>query len=282
MRLILTVLLASLLVLIAPAPFDPLGDGTAAAQDSSDVGLMAVSRPPGKVRVSYQDSTGWVTAVDAASLTVRRDTDGDMASHGRPRPIVRFTACEGLAAGRNRGSVLVIRNCYAFYTLAEVRVGDLVRIEHESLGHVNGRPEVNLAPVLYQIEIFRRPGGRLGPPSVELVGPPGMRYLYKSHLMISHISKGAYPHHVWVNAFQDYEERGIPLPPDMRPLYTTSIPFGMLRWDGTIEPPRNARELAAMRPGGGGYPLWDGRIPVHPLPRCRPQSPEVAPPPRER
>lgn len=276
MRLILAVLLGSLLVLVAPAPFDPLGDGTAAAQDSADLAQMAAPRPP-KKSPSFTPSTGWVTAVDATSLTLRRDTSGEE----RPRPVVRFIAFEGLFEGRFR-----YISTFTPYPLADVRVGDLVRVEHEPLEFFNP-PGVNLAPVLYQVEIMRRPGGRLGPPSVDFISPPGMRSMFARSKFISHISNGAYLHHEWVNAFQDYEERGIPLPPDMRPRYTTSIPFGTLRWDGTIEPPRNARELAETRPGGGGYPLWDGRIPVHPLPLSRPQTPlspeiGIAPLPREK
>lgn len=242
-RTLLVLLVGPLLLLVAPAPFEPVADRTAAAQAPAEGGLMAVARPPRPALYPAINSMGWVTAVDARSITVHRVR----FNRGLNQPVVRFTASEELAAGQ----VTALWSHYPPYPLADVRVGDLVYVTHGPIDGVNE---------CYEINILRRPGGRLGPPSV--FAPTYKKSRYNLGF------PRAYPYHEWINAIQDFEERGIRIPPRLLANAAFSLPGpGRLCPDGTIEPPRYAKELVETRPGGGGYPLWDGTLYSIPPPR---------------
>lgn len=120
----------------------------------------------------------------------------------------------------------------------------------------------------YEVSIWRRPGDRRGPPSV---APVGVRLRYNVRTGYD----TSIPYHEWVNAVQDYEERGTPLPPWITP----SEPRGeYLRPDGT--------------PTTCSIPALPTRRPGDPLPwRLDPTRPGIhwirgrptdsIPPPRE-
>jgi hypothetical protein len=241
--ILLMVLVGPALLLVAPAPFDPVPTRTAAAEQEFDPGLMAVKplakppakRLPGLPYWSNDAVIGWVTAVDAKSITVLEGGPG-----AEP---VRFTACQELVAGQ---VIWVHQHRVPPYPLADVRVGDLVKV-------------FTIPPMVYEIYIWRRPGGRLGPPSVVL---NNRRIPYNVDLCNPdpRITKPR-PYHEWVNAIQDYEERGILLPPDMRlkQRWSTPILGCVIFQDGTVKrfatllaPP--AQQVKAGEPPPQGVP----------------------------
>jgi hypothetical protein len=221
MRSVVLLLLIGLpMLLVAPGPFEPVAVRTAAAEQPLDSGLMAAKPPPVRRYPFGGGVIGWVTAVDARSITIWERGPG-----AKP---VKYPACEELARGE---LVPAYADDDPTYPLADVRVGDLVLV-YLSIKEV------------YEIRIWRRPGGRLGPPSVAGRGP---RFRYNVHLGLF---AGEHPYHEWINAFQDFEERGIPLPPKMRPQHGPRAVRGggILQEDGTITLP--------PPPPPRFWPLW--------------------------
>jgi hypothetical protein len=227
----LLALVGTPLFLVAPAGFESAASRTADAQERFEPGLLAVDRPAEQRIYSLSAGAyGWVTAVDTTSITVQHRLT--------PNAPVKFPVCPTLAAGG-------VRAWYAFfppYPLADVRVGDLVQAETAGQGKDKA---------YYEIYIHRRPGGRLGPPSV---APTEKRYnvdyrmfglngvgvraqagLQEIEYNVEYGHSTRHLYHEWINAFQDYEERGIPLPPDMRPKFPVLVPGGVyLLPDGTL------------------------------------------------
>ncbi|MBX9627779.1 MAG: hypothetical protein K2X82_28535 [Gemmataceae bacterium] len=95
-------------------------------------------------------------------------------------PARRFPVDRVLAAGGFHEEEML----GSTYRLADVRVGDEVTLWLQRDG-----PE----GVCRAVQIERRPGGRVPPAPGERPDDPD-------------------PYHAWVNAYQDWEERGIPLP----------------------------------------------------------------------
>lgn len=222
-RLMLLLLVVASVLLVAPTPFEPGGGRTAVAEDTA-AGLMAVSQPQKADTYAGRPVYGWVTAVDGRSITIQRQS--------RPgEPPLKLKACELLIAG-----VLFNRySTYPPYPLWDVRVGDYV----EATGALENGVET-----CFEICIYRRPGGRLGPPSAQPRNP-------RNYDAVLPRTKVRVPYHEWVNAIQDYEERGIPLPPHLRPSCTHPVPaMGLVyaKPDGTIEPSASARKLAEANP----------------------------------
>ena len=77
------------------------------------------------------------------------------------------------------------------YLLSDVQKGDIIRIDCRVVG---GEPTVEV------ISILRRPGGRVPPGYMRVTGP----------------AESNYRHHERMNALQDRDEKGIPLPPKYR------------------------------------------------------------------
>jgi hypothetical protein len=219
LRLELLVLVAALAFFLAPVPWESSGERAAAAEDAP-VGLMAVTRPGAADVYSCFPVCGWVTAVDGRSITIRR-------LHFPGEPPVKYPACEELIAGE------VLDKCVSVdprYPLRDVKVGDFVEA---CSGLHNG------VQTCFEISILRRPGGRLGPRSVQPRSKSSDSYMLEFKLRV--------PYHELVNAIQDYEERGIPVPPHMRPAGrrpVPGIPLTYLNPDGTIQPTDAARKLA--------------------------------------
>ena len=245
MRRILFALLGPPLLLLSPAPFGPAASRTADAREQFDPGVMAAApaaQPRPQVEhVPTGTAIGWVTAVDGKSITIRL-----AEPIARDRPPVQYTAHPILVAG----GIVAQYAVYPPYPLADVRVGDLVMAEHGTYNRV-----------LYEVSILRRPGGRLGPPSVAPVGVK-IRYL------VGYDRQTRIPYHEAVNALQDFEARVIPLPPGIVP----GRPEGeYLRPDGTPT-------TWSIPP----LPLWRAGDP----PPARPGPPRAKrtdpiPPPRE-
>lgn len=238
------------LLLVAPGPFETVPVRTAAAEGASDPGLLAADPPPAPRR--YYGAIwniGWVVAIDANSLTIRERGYGPGPGPHPGGNTIKFPVCPELVAGE----VLALEgDLYPPYPFADVRAGDLIGI------HAASRDMV------YEINIFRRPGGRLAPPSV---APRGKKVKYNVELGLF---AGAHPYHEWINAFQDYEERGIPLPPKMRPQYgSRGIPGdAILHPDGTItpepgaEPPKQRVTLPTQQvPPEGAKPAAPASVP---------------------
>lgn len=243
MRYPVLFLLLGLLLLVAPSPFRSAEPRAALADEPSDTGLMAVKQPKNLRHYTLSAiPIGPVIAVDAGSITVKDRRDAADV------PPQKFTVCDTLAAGE----VVAQHQRSDAYRLADVRVGDLVYL---CCGRSSG------GPVLAQeVTILRRPGGRLGPPALgpflTIKGPwPRMDFSGKIvgyHTTDRKVDLRIDPawcgtprlHHEWINAIQDFEERGIKLPPDMRPKEPRREPGGCyLLPDGTVtkwgeEPPQ--------------------------------------------
>lgn len=201
------------LFLVAPMPLESVAGRVAVAGEQTDSGLMAV-RPRQPRMYSASGGYGLVTAVDTKSITLRWCRCPEM-------PPVKLAACEVLAAG----GIVADYAMRPPYPLADVRVGDQV--------YVLCGPEAGVE-TCYEIWIYRRPGGRLGPPSVMTSNGKRIKYDY----CFSFDRRQTYPYHEWINAFQDYEERGIPLPEKMRPDQPRPVPGGCyLLQDGTLTKP---------------------------------------------
>jgi hypothetical protein len=125
---------------------------------------------------------GTVTAIDEGSITLQRPDEA-------PR---RFELSAALAAGRLFANPIGSKNPFrrisavCFYRAADVRVGDRVVIHFGRVGV--GVEQVDICET---ITITRRPGGRVPP------APEEGNYDY-------------FPRHSeWMNALQDWEEKGI-------------------------------------------------------------------------
>jgi hypothetical protein len=153
---------------------------------------------------NFIDNTihGWVTAVDDSSITLTYPVDR----------VGKFRAVGVLAEGRFAEHPSHVcgypterwKHAY-YYTLSDVRVGDRVAVKAD---------RVNWDSTCREVSIERRPGGRV----------PPARY-----------SKGPRAHHIAMNAWQDFEENGTPLPEWLRP--TPPPPVTPRKADG--EPKRN-------------------------------------------
>lgn len=209
---LLLVLIAPALLLVAPGPLDPTPTRTAAAGGASDAGLLAADPPAPRRYYGALGNIGWVVAVDATSLTLRERGYGRGYERGPGGNTIKYPVCPELTDGQ----VLAFETWYPPYPLADVRVGDLVAVNTTS------------GDMVYEICIYRRPGGRLGPPSVVV---RDRRVKYNIDLCFTKPR----PYHEWVNAIQDYEERGIPLPPEMRPpIKRPALGLGEICPDGTV------------------------------------------------
>jgi hypothetical protein len=139
-------------------------------------------------RTEYMwEYTGQVTAVDEFSITIR-------AWGEEPK---RFPA-----AGKLAGQQPIEPEQGSGYVLSDVRVGDLVSIRYYT-SHRRGILEVCL-----EVKIWRRPGGKIPPwpgDGDPLTNERGTRF------------------HQRMQAYQDWEEKGIPIPEKFRP-----VPTGML------------------------------------------------------
>lgn len=159
-----------------------------------DVQPMPLARPGEAPNLWNQLYGGPVTAVTKASITIvylggeettlRFSPQGklvDKAITRIPRqPPKTFRVSEALAAGKfdsGGGSAFS-------YRLSDVRVGDRVCIWYNRVDGVD---------ICERISIDRRPGGRIPP-------APGQR------------SEDPIQWHEWMNAQQDFEEKGIPIP----------------------------------------------------------------------
>ena len=144
--------------------------------------------------------SGTVTAVDGVSITVAADeqritqyTHDLVRGHViaekliiiPPQPPRQFVAVGSLA----EGSYLKNGKAGRQYRLADVKVGDKVWFDWRLVGDV--------AEVHY-VSIFRRPGGKVPPSPAEKLDEKN-------------------PWHERCNAFQNLEEKGIPLPEKFRP-----------------------------------------------------------------
>ena len=152
------------------------------------------------------------------------------------RPPRRFPASAALAAGGYGG----LGEAYA-YRLSDVRVGDEVDLE---LRQVDGVWECT------GICIRRRPGGRV-PPSRVVTQFPALAW------------------HERMNAEQDWEEKGIPLPAKFDP--AKAIP--KLPKESTYLTPSRSRSKSRRASGPAALLARGGRVALLPAPRC-----PVAPP----
>lgn len=128
---------------------------------------------------------------------------------GLPR---RFAASAILAAGDYRRDV----NPPCMYKLADVTVGDYVGIDYDRIDGVD---------VCYAVGIRRRPGGRIPPGHY----PPDLKD----------------PPHERAQAYQDFEEQGIPLPAKYQPvppLLAPRVPVAPM--------PRAVKPLVPIDPRG--------------------------------
>jgi hypothetical protein len=141
---------------------------------------------PGKPWVQNISYHGTVTAVDRNSITIL-PPDGTKA---RRFPIVKELA-EAIVPPGSRLSDDI-------YLPSDVRVGDRVKINYCDDWRDG---------LCFEITILRRPGGRVPPGYAQFVGPPETNIR----------------HHEFMNALQDREEKGIPLPakydPEQQPKY---------------------------------------------------------------
>jgi hypothetical protein len=88
------------------------------------------------------------------------------------------------------------------YELADIRVGDIVDVVYVPRNGQN---------VCYMILIYRRPGGQIPP--------------LKSDLPRGNIPGSNNPWHERVQAYQDWEEKRIPIPDKYLPPGELSVPF---------------------------------------------------------
>lgn len=162
----------------------------AVALASVPVGFRQAEPPGGQdvARTAKSSSRAWVqnisyrgtvTAVDRFSITIMRPGDKE----AREFLIVKELSEATVAPPGSR-------HCDTNYLPSDVRVGDLVTINY---------CEDGADKVCYEICILRRPGGRV---------PPG----YARNL-----DSVSFRHHECMNAHQDLEEKGIPLPPKYDP-----------------------------------------------------------------
>jgi hypothetical protein len=114
-----------------------------------------------------------VTAVTRTSITIRR------SPQEAPRT---FPVSEELSRAEVGPA---LRSSDYLYLLSDVRVGDVVRTTYADDGDT---------AVCFEISIHGRPGGRV---------PPGYGLMAR---MPQHA------HHARCNAYQDWEERGVPIP----------------------------------------------------------------------
>jgi hypothetical protein len=138
-----------------------------------------------------------ITAVSTWETLTVTAASGEVTTFRRiDQPLLRFEACEELAAGKY---LAVLNNREIPYTdtyrLADVRVGDVVIIA--------SRRENGIA-VCKTIRIMRRPGGQIPPTPVE---PPDPRH----------------KHHEMRQAEQDLEEKGIPIPDRFLPPWELAV-----------------------------------------------------------
>lgn len=146
---------------------------------------------------------GTVTAVDKGSISVAAEAKKIEQYNAKgefvkaiiipAQPPRKFTAVGPLAEGR----FLKDGSPWAQYRLSDVKVGDKVFFDWLRFGNVYQ---------VHYVSIRRRPGGRV-PPS------PGEKPGEKN------------PWHEKANAFQDLEEKGIPLPEKYQPKLPPKPPF---------------------------------------------------------
>jgi hypothetical protein len=183
-RLTLAAIGPVLLVLSAPP---------ATSLPAQDDGTLTPPSPiPRKVVYSPEPFMGTVTAITAETITVR----GPRAASRR------FAFSPHLAAGgvwpgwswdTNQHPPVSIAHppgLPAQYRARDVQVGDVVAIEHSRVDGVDTCDDVC---------IYRRPGGRV-PPAPDESPDQGYRW------------------HERMNAYQDLEEKGIPLPAKYAPV----------------------------------------------------------------
>jgi hypothetical protein len=148
-----------------------------AAAAATDDGSMARAqpKPKGKGRTQWDDFRGVVTAVSRSEITIRGTEGRGDAERVRVFPIVPgLTNATKMPPGGLMDDTI--------YLPTDVKVGDMVRIRFVGDGVVTA---------CERITIWRRPGGRV---------PPG------------YCTGQTIRHHEQMNAYQDLEEKGIPLP----------------------------------------------------------------------
>lgn len=151
---------------------------------------------------------GHVLAVDAKSITIRG------TENGLPNDEVvdwRFPAGKALAAGEPDPA----ESASCSYRLSDVRVGDRVYIRIHHVGNEN---------VCASVIIRRRPGGVIPRAPWEDPNTPD-------------------PYHEYANAWQAFEERGVPLPAKYDPVIQRLKSEEAARADK----PAQDRRLAEMR-----------------------------------
>lgn len=131
---------------------------------------------PGRVWVRNTGCQGTVTAVDRFEITVQRP--------GEEKPHT-FLICKELSEAKIPPGC-GIGPTDNLYLPGDVRVGDKVSIDYSE--------DKQGGVLCYQISIMRRPGGRVPPGYGVFTLPPIIR------------------HHEEANAYQDWEEKGIPIP----------------------------------------------------------------------
>lgn len=167
-RIISLVAVSGVAFLVAPA---------VPAEHGSRDWLMG---PPAETDNPWGSYTGFVTAVDGRSITIRDSAQPEFGGG----VVRRFRVSADLAAGKL--SRLAYENGLR-YKLSDVLVGDKVVVRQAS-------PEGRL--VCTEIMILRRPGGRVPPD----YAPADVRV----------------PWHVMANFYQGLEEQGLPLTANVR------------------------------------------------------------------
>lgn len=132
-----------------------------------------VPKPPGRGWIQQSSYSGTVTAVTRTSITIQRSPQ----EAPRTFPINEELSKAKIPPGGRMSDYL--------YLPSDVRVGDVVWIDYADDGNT---------ATCFEISIRRRPGGRV---------PPGYAVW---------VREGLCNHHGRMNAHQDWEERGIPIP----------------------------------------------------------------------
>jgi hypothetical protein len=143
---------------------------------------------------SHPCDGGRVLAFNATSITVQNAqiVDGTQNPPVFTLPLLTLQVSEVLA----KGNVPTTARGGETYRLTDLNVGDKVDLRYD---------RTNGTYTCIQISITRRPGGKV-PPAQDIPTQPW-----------------AVVHHEFMNALQDLEERGIPLPEKFRPKPTPPV-----------------------------------------------------------